>query len=142
VGHRLAGAGRDPRGPGKRLIRDERFRRELELCKAYRIPHSQFLGGDGTWTPVDRAKALAYRELQRLTCPDCGTRGEEWDEDAGGDRWAYVGTTSRCPGCELIAHERDHVPEGQHGYGVKVGLLPRALHEQRTRARTRRDHRS
>ncbi|MFD5878500.1 hypothetical protein [Streptomyces yangpuensis] len=52
-----------------------------------------------------------------------------------------MGTTSRCPGCELIAVERENVPEGPHGHGVKVGLLPRAVHDQRTRARPRRDHR-
>jgi hypothetical protein len=106
------------------------------------MPHSRFHGGDGTWSPTDRAKALAYRALVRGTCPDCGTRTDEWDEDTGGDRFAYVTATHRCPGCELIAHERDHVPDGQHGYGVKVGLLPRAAYEQRTRAHTRRDHRS
>ncbi|MFH8294964.1 hypothetical protein [Streptomyces sp. NPDC018059] len=77
----------------------------------------------------------------RATCPSCGTRHEEWDEDAGGDRFAYVSSTSRCPGCELIAHEREHVPDGPHGYGVKVGLLPRAVYELRTRARAFRDHR-
>ncbi|WP_098894148.1 hypothetical protein [Streptomyces sp. t99] len=127
---------------GKRLRADAQLRAELELCDRWGIPHSAFLGaGDGTWSAADRAKALAYRELDRQTCPDCGTRGEEWDEEAGGDRFAYIGTTSRCPGCELVAHERDHVPEGQHGYGVKVGLLPRALHEKRTRALNRRDHR-
>ncbi|WP_181800354.1 hypothetical protein [Streptomyces ipomoeae] len=78
----------------------------------------------------------------RATCPSCGTRADEWDEAAGGDRFAYVSSTSRCPGCELIAHERDHVPDGPHGYGVKVGLIPRAVYEQRTRARAHRDHRT
>ncbi|MER0443014.1 hypothetical protein ABR738_00235 [Streptomyces sp. Edi4] len=126
---------------GKRLRADPRLRAELELCNRWGIPHSRFLGGDGTWSPRDREKALAYLELTRATCADCGTRHEEWDEDEGGDRFAYVGTTSRCPGCELIATEREHVPEGPHGHGVKVGLVPRVWHEQRTRALTRRDHR-
>ncbi|MGC9539979.1 hypothetical protein [Streptomyces sp. UG1] len=35
----------------------------------------------------------------------------------------------RCPGCELIAQERDLVPEGRAGYGVKVALLPRQAYE-------------
>ncbi|WP_225882238.1 hypothetical protein [Streptomyces aureocirculatus] len=50
----------------------------------------------------------------------------EWDEEHGGDRFAYVTTTVRCPGCELIAHEQDQVPDGADGYGVRIGLVPRA----------------
>ncbi|WP_435059374.1 hypothetical protein [Streptomyces sp. bgisy060] len=35
----------------------------------------------------------------------------------------------RCPGCELIAQERDQVPEGRAGYGIKITLLPRLAYE-------------
>ncbi|GGL03367.1 hypothetical protein [Streptomyces flaveus] len=35
----------------------------------------------------------------------------------------------RCPGCELIAQERDQVPEGRAGYGIKITLLPRQAYE-------------
>ncbi|MGW7542141.1 hypothetical protein ACWGKQ_13610 [Streptomyces sp. NPDC054770] len=47
----------------------------------------------------------------------------------GGHRHAYVTDTMRCPGCELIAQERDQVPEGRAGYGIKVTLLPRPAYE-------------
>ncbi|MFJ2752639.1 hypothetical protein [Streptomyces sp. NPDC087297] len=141
----LPGRTRRPAGQavrlGKRLRSDPQLRAELELCDRWGIPHSRFRGGDGTWTAHDRAKALAYRDLQLHTCAECGTREEEWAEEAGGDRFAYVGSARRCTGCELIALERENVPEGPHGYGVKIGLVPRELHEQRTRALHRRDHR-
>ncbi|MEU9775293.1 hypothetical protein [Streptomyces sp. NPDC047968] len=63
-------------------------------------------------------------------CGSCGTRSAEWDESLGGDRYAYVTTTVRCVGCELIAAEQDQVPEGPDGYGVRIGLIPRAVWEQ------------
>jgi hypothetical protein len=62
-------------------------------------------------------------------CPDCRTRLDEWDTAKGGHQHAYVTDTVRCPGCELIAQERDLVPEGRAGYGVKITLLPRAAYE-------------
>lgn len=99
---------------------------ELELCDRYRIPHSFFLGaGDGRWSEADRAKALAFEAYRRSVCESCGTRAAEWDEAQGGDRYAYVTTTVRCVGCELIAAEQDQVPEGPDGYGVRIGLVPR-----------------
>ncbi|MEU2755296.1 hypothetical protein [Streptomyces albidoflavus] len=97
------------------------------MCASYGIPHSQFLGADtgGRWTALDRAKALAYAAFDRSVCEGCGTRMAEWDEDAGGDRFAYVPEPQRCPGCELIEMERDQVPQGAEGRGVKIGLRPR-----------------
>jgi hypothetical protein len=85
-----------------------------------------FLGaGDGRWSAGDRAKALAFEAYRRSVCEQCGTRAAEWDEAQGGDRYAYVTTTLRCVGCELIAVEQDQVPEGPDGYGVRIGLVPR-----------------
>lgn len=113
-------------GAGKRLTSDVQLRAELELCDRWGIPHSQFLGaGDGRWTETDRAKALAFAAYQRTVCDHCGTRLAEWDEEHGGDRFAYITTTVRCPGCELIGHEQDQVPDGPDGYGVRIGLVPR-----------------
>ncbi|MDQ8707866.1 hypothetical protein RCO28_36170 [Streptomyces sp. LHD-70] len=63
---------------------------------------------------------------QRSICPDCRTRLAEWDATQGGDPHAYVPDTVRCPGCEVIEQERDQVPDGRPGYGVKIQLLPRA----------------
>jgi hypothetical protein len=132
VGGGLAGPAGEPGRPGKRLSRDANLRAELELCEKYRIPHSQLLGGDGRWTALDRAKALAWAEWQRAVCPECHTRLEEWDQGRGGDPHAYVTDTLRCPGCELIEQERDHVPGDRSGYGVKIQLLPRHQHRDHT----------
>ncbi|MFE2179049.1 hypothetical protein [Streptomyces sp. NPDC059455] len=128
----MAGPAGEPGRAGKRLSRDTQLRAELELCAAYGIPHSQLLGGDGRWSELDRAKALAWAERQRAVCPECHTRLEEWDRKRGGDPHAYVTDTLRCPGCELIEQERDHVPTDRSGYGVKIQLLPRTLHRDHT----------
>jgi hypothetical protein len=99
----------------------------MAVCKAYGIPHSQFLGADtaGRWTALDRAKAVAYAVFEQTVCASCGTRHAEWDPEQGGSRFAYVAEPSRCPGCELIEMEREQVPDGPDGRGVKIGLRPR-----------------
>ena len=75
----------------KRLISDQTFRAEMELCHTYGMPHSQFPGaGDGRWTVLDRAKALAWLAYTRAVCSGCGTRADEWRPELGGDRFAYV----------------------------------------------------
>lgn len=111
--------------PGKRLSADQQLRNELDLCATWGIPHSQFLGGDGRWTELDRAKALEWQQWQRTLCSDCRTRASDWDPAQGGHRHAYIADTIRCPGCEVIAQEQSRVPDGSAGYGVKITLLPR-----------------
>ncbi|MFI7096838.1 hypothetical protein [Streptomyces lydicus] len=118
-------------GPGKRLITDVRFRTELEICKEYGIPHSQFRGiGDGTWTSRDRAKALALREYQRSVCPQCGTRAEDWDDGTGDTEDAYVAIRHRCIGCQVIADKQDELKDNDTAetHGMKVLLVPAAVH--------------
>ncbi|MFJ1993073.1 hypothetical protein [Streptomyces asiaticus] len=62
-------------------------------------------------------------------CPQCGTRDAEWDETAGGDESAYVAATHKCIGCEVIADKQAELPsEGQAARGMKVYLLPAAVH--------------
>ncbi|MET9318808.1 hypothetical protein ABZX75_01200 [Streptomyces sp. NPDC003038] len=98
----------------------------MQLCASYGIPHSHFSGaGDGRWSALDRAKALAYLAYTQASCDGCGTRAAEWDEGMGGDRFAYVPEPYRCPGCELIEMEREQVPDGAEGRGMKIGLRPR-----------------
>lgn len=97
------------------------FRAELELCDRWGIPHSRFRGGDGRWTRLDRAKALAYRDYQRSVCPQCGTRAEEWQDDED----AYAATVQKCPGCEVIADTQAGLPQSEHG--LKVGLIPASV---------------
>ncbi|MFF0409703.1 hypothetical protein ACFYUY_04620 [Kitasatospora sp. NPDC004745] len=97
----------------------------MELCETYRIPHSQLMGASagGRWSALDRAKALAWAAWKAAVCDGCGTRPQEWDEQQGGDRYAYVPQTSRCLGCELIEMESEQVPEGAEGRGVRIGLI-------------------
>lgn len=111
----------------------------MELCDRWGIPHSQFLGGDDTWTARDRAKARAYQQYRRTVCPQCGTREAEWDSDLGGDPEAYVASAHRCFGCEEIALKQREIPDGKEGAGMKVLLLPpqvvAALRLQKDQAR-------
>jgi phage terminase Nu1 subunit (DNA packaging protein) len=101
----------------------------MELCHKWGIPHSQFRGhGDGTWSDLDRRKALAYAHHAKQACPSCGTRADEWDEQSGGDEDAYRAITHRCIGCQLIADKQKHVPDGDEGHGVKVLLIPASIH--------------
>ncbi|WP_037688108.1 hypothetical protein [Streptomyces scabiei] len=101
----------------------------MELCDRWGIPHSTFRGhGDGTWTSLDRRKALAYAEHQRHVCTACGTRPAEWDEAFGGDEYAYTAVTHRCIGCQIVADKQKTVPTGGEGHGVKVLLIPTSVH--------------
>ncbi|MFE1949928.1 hypothetical protein ACFW9D_05600 [Streptomyces sp. NPDC059524] len=101
----------------------------MDLCRQYQIPHSQLRGhGDGTWTDLDRRKALAHEAYLKQICPSCGTRADEWDEQAGGAEDAYTAITHRCIGCQLIADKQKTVPEGADGNGVKVLLIPTSVH--------------
>ncbi|MFE6412542.1 hypothetical protein ACFVOR_37045 [Streptomyces sp. NPDC057837] len=100
----------------------------MQLCREYRIPHSYFRGhGTGAWSDLDRRKALAYEHYLKQVCPSCGTRAEEWDENAGGDEDAYRATTHRCIGCQLMADKQKEVPDGDDGHGVKVALIPTSV---------------
>ena len=109
----------------------------MELCDKWGIPHSQFKGyGDGTWCDLDRRKALAYATYNRAVCPTCRTRGDEWDEDLGGDEDAYTANTHRCIGCQIIADKQKTVPDGDEGHGVKVLLIPTSVHAAMQFART------
>lgn len=101
----------------------------MALCREYRIPYSQFRSlGDGTWSPADQAKALAYEEYLRGTCPQCGTRESEWVDESGEYVDAYIAVTHNCFGCEEIAMKQKEIPEGQAGAGLKVLLLPASIH--------------
>lgn len=73
----------------------------MAYCGPLGIPDSHFLGGPALWTQDDRDKALAWQEMDRLTCRGCGTRPEEWNPNKGGDRNAYVAEVQVCPGCEV-----------------------------------------
>ena len=118
-----------PDRPGKRLTDDDRLRAELEICDQHGIPHSFFRGhGDGSWSELDRRKAIAYRDYKRTVCQACGTRPDEWNEETGGDEDAYLAATHKCIGCEVLADKQAEVPDGPEGRGIKVYLLPGSVH--------------
>jgi predicted Fe-S protein YdhL (DUF1289 family) len=113
--------GVEGRRAGKLIWGDARLHEELAYCVPLGIPHSRFL----SWSDDDQDKALAWQREQRKVCRGCGTRKEEWDRD----KFAYVGETTYCPGCDLLAQEQENLQEmeerGQKGVGVR--LVPREL---------------
>lgn len=119
----------EPHGRGKRLIADDRFRAELELCDRWGIPHSLFRGaGDGRWTARDREKALAYRDYLRTVCPQCGTRYDDWDHGGADEAEdAYAVTVQRCVGCQVIGEKQDELQQNGDLHGKKIALIPAAV---------------
>lgn len=103
----------------------------MALCHQWGIPYSQFRGGDGTWSSLDRDKALAYAEYLRGACPQCGTRESEWVDEQGEYVDAYIATTHTCFGCEEVATKQKEIPPGQAGGGLKILLLPAHIHAAR-----------
>lgn len=65
----------------------------MSVCFSYQIRHDEFL----EWPAEERAKALAYKTEESLTCSMCGTAEWEWEED----RFAYEPMEKICRGCEL-----------------------------------------
>lgn len=70
---------------------------------------------------------MLAHELERIvTCPDCHTRREEWDEKHGGDRHAYYAEAFICPGCaekEAKANAEAVNNDGKMPDGLKVGMV-------------------
>lgn len=61
-------------------------------------------------------------------CPQCGTRHEDWDHGADGEEDAYVAVLQRCVGCQVIADKQAEVGDGEDMRGMKVALVPAAVH--------------
>lgn len=90
----------------------------MDLCaEVYRIPHSEFL----SWDKLDRDKAIWQFINSRQKCPNCGTKDDEWDPEAGGDLHAYSAKIKRCRGCEVrqMAQESDQA----QGRGVYIQMV-------------------
>jgi hypothetical protein len=92
----------------------------LDVCRAYQIPHSEFL----SWDKDDRDKAIWQYVRERQTCKRCGTREAEWLESEGGHRHAYTPVLKRCPGCEAMETYRANIDESKQGKGVYIALVP------------------
>jgi len=94
----------------------------MPVCVAYRIPHSEFL----TWSALDRDKAIWWQVRTSRTCPQCGTRAEEWDESQGGDLHAYTSTVAHCRGCEVrgqMQEQFEKAPKGSYRRGSYVTMI-------------------
>lgn len=95
------------------------MRAEVKYCYEQGIPHSTFV----RWRPDDKAKALAFMTEEALRCPGCGTQRWEWDERAGGSRFAYHPEVEICPGCERKEWARSDGAKGDRP-GLYVVLKP------------------
>jgi len=90
----------------------------MAVCAAYGIRHSEFAG----WSRDDRDKALWWEIHRRDTCPNCGTRADEWDPQLGGDDFAYRGELRKCWGCETKASAEKKITKDM-GAGVTAVLV-------------------
>lgn len=109
-----------------RLRADPSFFLELQYCDEHGLPHSFFLGGAHRWTPVDRAKALAYLLEKAEICALCGTAEWVWKEN----RRAYTPVEHHCPGCYMkssLEQEAGDTP------GTTIRLVPSGTTEDAQR---------
>lgn len=110
------------------IAADVGLREDLAICHHYRIPHSAFL----SWNDDDQDKARAFWRFDRSVCTGCGTRPDEWDPAAGGDRRAYSADVIVCPGCQLRGDlQRDLQQQDTEQAGQAIVLLPRVEVERR-----------
>lgn len=86
----------------------------MYLCaEVYHISHTEFL----SWDEGDRQKALAWELRKRQTCPNCGTRPDEWQ---GGER-LYKPDVIQCIGCRELSNVQKSVSGTAREYS-RVGL--------------------
>lgn len=99
----------------------------MTLCNQWGIPHSQFL----SWSPEDRAKALAYAAEKGQRCDLCGTAEYEWAED----KRAFEPVGSFCMGCYLksIYEEDESFSPGTYVTMMRTGTVEHAQHLMRMR---------
>ncbi len=76
---------------------------------------------------------------QKLHCPDCGTRQEEWDPAKGGEFHAYHISRYQCLMCKNIEEayedERKKSSKKRIPSGFKVRLVPHYVWLQRAQVR-------
>jgi hypothetical protein len=89
------------------------------VAAKYKRFHSEFLA----LTQDDRDKAIWQYLRERNECPHCGTRAEEWDDDTGQRRQAYVPELIECEGCVVKQRgEKEFEVELREFPGTHVGL--------------------
>lgn len=103
----------------KRLDADPQLQLELMVAAAYNRFHSEFLA----LSQDDRDKAIWQFLRERKACPHCGTRSEEWYDDDGNRKRAYVPELIECEGCVVKQRgEKEFEVELREFRGTHVGL--------------------
>jgi len=93
---------------------------EVKVGAKYHRFHSEFLA----LSQDDRDKAIWEYLRERNECPHCGTRSEEWYDDAGAYRRVYVAELVECEGCVVKQRgEKDFEHELAEFRGLRVGLV-------------------
>jgi hypothetical protein len=110
--------------PGFQLRADQ----ELEEVADYIVPRGiSYDAWLEEWSPLARGLALAWQRNKKSTC-SCGTRHDEWDPKAGGDRDAYVADTTYCRGHAVLDEAKKQLPktgDGRPVPGFMTYLRPR-----------------
>jgi hypothetical protein len=89
------------------------------VCAKYLKMHSEFLA----YSQADRDKAIWQFIWERKTCPHCGTRSEEWLDDTGKRKQAYIAHLIECEGCVVKERgEKEFEVELREFRGTRVGL--------------------
>lgn len=102
----------------------------MDYCGPHGIPHSHFLGGPRVWTEEDQQKALWWMVRERQRCSGCGTHPDDWNEDLGGRRDAFVAEERTCPGCrergpaEQLLQKEQHSGPAKHGARIVLVRPP------------------
>jgi hypothetical protein len=121
--HEPARADRGHLQPGFQLRADPQLKAELD----YIVPRGISYDAWVEWSPLARGYALAWQRNEGATC-SCGTRHDEWDPKAGGDRDAYVADTTYCRGHAVLADAKKDLPKSGDGHpipGFMTYLRPR-----------------
>ena len=107
-------------GPGdpKRLDADPQLVLELKVAAKYGKFHSEFLA----YSQDDRDKAIWQYLWEHSECPHCGTRSDEWNEETGGHRHAYVAEFVQCEGC-VVKLKAEEDPQMREFRGMRVRLV-------------------
>lgn len=96
----------------------------MDYCGPLGLPHSEFLD----WREDDQEKALWWSARNRQRCSGCGTHPDDWNDELGGNRHAYVAEEQTCLGCQRRSIAQDQLNQArQHGqprHGAHVVLVP------------------
>ena len=93
----------------------------MAYCGPRGIALSAFL----SWSQADQDAALGWAAHEARRCSGCGTHPDDWNEAAGGSRYAYHAEIHQCEGCMHLQRTK----EGERfASGQERGLQPRLAH--------------